>query len=132
MDVLVFLQIKVPKTTPPQLANIQKNFKKYVFDGMEEAAVKLEDLISFNAMGRVIGPITGRLGRSIKSSVTEKGLITTLTVESNMPYARIQDLGGLTGRGHRTRIRPSRYFSKEFDNDFVLRILERKLGELFR
>jgi hypothetical protein len=129
---MTFLQIRVPPVPPAKLLRINRDFKKYIFDGLEEAAVKLEDLISFNAMGRVIGPVTGNLGRSIKSKVREAGNITTLTISSDVVYSRIQDLGGWAGRNHASYIKPSRYWSREFDNNFVLKTLEKKMAELFK
>jgi phage gpG-like protein len=59
------------------------------------------DQIRFNLSGVILNRRTGNLWRSYKSKVTK---ISTdwyrLTTYSDLPYARIHDVGGWAGRNH--------------------------------
>lgn len=57
--------------------------------------------------------ITGQLARSVRSTqVRRKGDHGwTGTVAPHTVYARIQELGGVTGRGHRTHLPPRPYLN---------------------
>lgn len=60
--------------------------------------------------------ISGALARSVDSTRAERVEIWTWSAQvgpTDPPiYGRIQELGGVTGRGHRTRLPPRPYLSK--------------------
>lgn len=58
-------------------------------------------------------PLRVRSGR-LYNSFTVKEEVGGLkrTIGSDVPYARIQDQGGYTGRGHKTFIKPTFYFTR--------------------
>lgn len=59
--------------------------------------------------------LTGALKANGK--IKTKGDTTSVTFgDSTVPYARIQELGGVTGRGYRTRIVGKHYLSKAGDS----------------
>lgn len=74
---------------------------------LEKIGFEIDKEIIKNLSGRVLNVRTGRL----RSSWWNPGAVTQrvtggwrMSLGSDVVYARIHELGGMTGRGHRTRI----------------------------
>lgn len=80
-----------------------KGIKKAVAEGIQETDSVSEIQSSYDQSGLRVR--SGRLYHSFKEEKTED----TLTVSSTVPYARIHDQGGMTGRNHKTPIRATYY-----------------------
>lgn len=65
--------------------------------------------IEQNVSGRILNRRTGNLWKSWQWEVNVKDAGWQLIVGSDVVYARIHEFGGMTGRGHKTRI-PARYY----------------------
>lgn len=59
----------------------------------------------------------GVLRKSISHKVESSSNETVGFVGSNLEYARIQELGGQTGRNHATTIRPKRYLTRSIESN---------------
>lgn len=68
----------------------------------------------------------GILRKGISHDVEISGLSVVGIVGSNVPYSRIQEKGGNTGRNHATYIRPKRYLGRAIDSN------KAKISERFR
>ena len=75
----------------------------------------------------------GILRKGISHKVESAGGFVTGYVGSNIAYARIQEMGGQTGRNHAVRIRPKRYLGRAIDsNKPKIRERLRKIGIIQR
>lgn len=71
----------------------------------------------------------GILRKGISHDVESSHGYVTGFVGSNIAYARIQEMGGETGRNHATHIRPKRYLGRAIDsNKPKIRERLRKIG----
>lgn len=71
----------------------------------------------------------GILRKSINHKVDVSQGVVTGFVGSNLAYARIQEMGGQTGRNHATRIKPTRYLERSINsNKPKIRERFRKMG----
>lgn len=72
--------------------------------------------IKMNLSGRILHKRTGNLWASWDWQLKAISQGWRLTIGSeNIPYARIHEFGGMTGKGHKTRIKASCYVSKAVD-----------------
>jgi phage gpG-like protein len=91
-----------------------------------------------NCSGRYLHRRTGRLHDSWEYVLSRlSNLGWQLSVQSDLgqvPYARIHDLGGMTGRGHKTKIRKTSYATRAFvqSKTQIKRILRDYMTRLFR
>ena len=96
----------------PQLEAALRNFGKLPALLGKIGSV-LTGEIKRNLGGRILQRRSGRLQDSWDWEVTAKNAGWELAISSEgVPYARIQNFGGWTGKGHRTRIPRSRYVDR--------------------
>lgn len=69
---------------------------------------------------------TGTLKRSITHTTVKGNGEVTGYVGSNVVYARIHELGGTTGRGHKSVITPKRYLTRAVEDN------QGKIAERFK
>jgi phage gpG-like protein len=74
---------------------------------------------------------TGTLRRELKQRYTERSLVAG--TDLSRAYAEIQDVGGMAGRGHKSRIPAKHYFYRNAveQQGKVLNIFADKFRELF-
>ena len=68
--------------------------------------------IKRNLSGRILQRRTGALHGSWDWAISAANAGWRLAIGSDVVYARIHELGGWTGKGHRTKIKKSRYVSR--------------------
>jgi len=105
---------------------------------LDKIGVKVVKNVRRNASGRYLQRRSGDLIKSW-SYVLQRmsNLGWRLSVESDFgiaPYSRIHDLGGMTGRGHKSRMKKTSYASKAFvqSKTAIKRILRDYMTRLFR
>lgn len=90
--------------------------------------------IKRNLSGRILNKRTGKLHDSWAWEVGAKNAGWILAISSEgVPYARIHEWGGMTGRGHKTKIKKSRYVSRAViaKKEQVRRILRDYISKMF-
>jgi len=89
--------------------------------------------IRTNLNGRLLQRRSGMLHNSWDWRIEAKNAGWSVIVGSDVVYARIQDLGGWTGKGHKTHIKPTNYLRKSFEEqrDQIERILRDYLKRIF-
>jgi phage gpG-like protein len=91
-----------------------------------------------NCSGRYLHRRTGRLHDSWEYVLQRmSNLGWRLSVESDLgqvPYTRIHDLGGMTGRGHKTKIKKTSYATRAFvqSKTAIKKVLRDYMTRLFR
>lgn len=100
---------------------------------MDSIGEKLTREIKRNLSGRVLNKRSGRLHDSWEWLVEPAERGWRLEVASDVVYARIQDLGGRTGRNYATYIPASQYVQKALDRvkpvqklmrDYITRVMK--------
>jgi len=88
-------KIKIDKKSLKSIEDAPDEFRRGLLEGMNKS-MKLAELTTKNRMGRSgeIGIKSGRLRRSIRSQVKQRGSSITGVLFSNVIYARIHELGG--------------------------------------
>lgn len=93
------------------LANALRNLGKLPHQlGKVGSAITGE--IKRNLSGRILNRRSGRLQDSWKWDIKSHGPRWRLIISSDVPYARIHNFGGFTGKGHQTKIRKTRYVDR--------------------
>jgi len=89
--------------------------------------------IRTNLNGRILQRRTGTLRNSWDWRIIAVNKGWQLIVGSDCAYARIQDLGGWTGKGHKTYIKPTQYVGHSLvdTKDKVTRILRDFISRIF-
>ena len=86
------------------------------FDRLDEnlakVGVKVLNEVRKNMSGRILHRRSGNLWRSWGVRMDVSGDTHNVIIGSDWPYARIHDMGGFTGRGHKTRI-PKRAYARK-------------------
>lgn len=93
----------------------------------------LRTQIRTNLNGRLLQRRSGTLHGSWDWRIEAKNAGWNVIVGSDVAYARIQDLGGWTGKGHKTHIKPTYYVRKSFEErkDQIERILRNYIKRIF-
>jgi len=104
------------RVTPKQfksvaLAAALRNLGR-VPDQLAEIGRILTTEIKRNLSGRILQRRTGALHRSWGWEISAANAGWRLAIGSDVAYARIHEFGGWTGKGHRTKIKKSRYVSR--------------------
>ncbi len=122
-----------PKFKSRKLPKALMNLAKLNIE-LHAIGVEVVKEVRRNCDGRYLNRRTGNLYRSweyVLQTLTNHGW--RLSVESDVPYARIHDLGGMTGRRHKTRIRATGYALKAWitSKAAIDRIMKRYLVRMF-
>ena len=90
--------------------------------------------IKRNLSGRILQRRTGALHNSWGWEISTASAGWRLAIGSDVAYARIHELGGWTGKGHRTKIKKSRYVSRAVitQKTHVRRVLRDYTMRMFR
>ena len=111
-------------TTQPKKALHLAKLNHRIKPGLEKAMRDIGVIVSQRARRNVAGPLlqirTGRLYRGIDYEVVPMSMGFALSIGvdlTDVPYARIQALGGWTGRGHKTRIKATRWLRKSLTQE---------------
>jgi len=105
---------------------------------LDKIGVKVVKNVRRNCSGRYLQRRTGKLHDSWEYVLQRmSNLGWKLSVQSDLgevPYARIHDLGGMTGRGHKSRMKKTSYASRAFvqSKAAIKRILRDYMTRLFR
>lgn len=104
------------------MSNAQTRLGPYVEDMLRKIGLAILSKIQMNMSGRILNKRSGRLFDSWGMNIAPSGQNEIeLTISSDSPYAEIHDKGGMTGRGHKTRI-PARYYYSKTPDDVMPRI----------
>ena len=126
-----------PKLKSRKLPNALARLGKLPVE-LDKIGVLVVKNVRRNCSGRYLHRRTGRLHDSWEYVLRRlSDLGWELSVESDLgqvPYARIHDLGGMTGRGHKTRIRKTSYASRAFvqSKTAIKRVIRDYMTRLFR
>ena len=126
-----------PKIKSRKLPNALARLGKLPIE-LDKIGVKVVKNIRRNCSGRYLQKRTGRLHDSWEYVLQRmSNLGWKLSVESDLsrvPYARIHDLGGMTGRGHKSKMKKTSYATRGFvqAGSFVHRVLKNYVARLFR
>jgi phage gpG-like protein len=110
-DFLFTFRATPRKFNSPRLAVIIKGFGELP-SMLDRLGKTLTKTIKRNLSGRILQKRTGKLHDSWAWLIEPMNNGWRLVVGSDVIYARIQDLGGWTGRGHATKIPKSRYVDR--------------------
>lgn len=119
------------------LDRMQREMAQEIAATMSEIGDKILQDVQTNLSGRVLNVRTGRLRANVSRSVTADKNEVKLSIGTDLsivPYARIHELGGWTGAGHRTKIPKRPYLRRALveNKDFIRRRLDKTIGKLTR
>jgi phage gpG-like protein len=126
-----------PKIKSRKLPNALTRLGKLPVE-LDKIGVQVVKNVRRNCSGRYLQRRTGKLYDSWEYVLQRmSNLGWRLSVESDLrqvPYARIHDLGGMTGRGYKTKIKKTSYASRAFvqSKTAIKRILRDYMTRLFR
>lgn len=126
-----------PKLKSRKLPNALKRLGKLPVE-LDKIGVRVVKNVRRNCSGRYLHKRTGRLHDSWEYVLRRmSNLGWRLSVESDLgqvPYARIHDLGGMTGRGHKSKMKKTSYASRAFvqSKAVIKRIMRDYMTRLFR
>lgn len=126
------IKIKMTGPSPNILGTALIRVDSSLGAALTEVKSHLVSLIRANASGRILRRRSGRLEQSIYGEVKKDADGYNLKIASTAPYARIQDEGGQAGRKNKTRIKPSRFMSREINADVVMRVVKKYLDKIFK
>jgi phage gpG-like protein len=110
-DFKLSIRVKPTRFTAISQIKLAKTLKQ--LEQLPEQLGRIGDVftraIKYNLNNRVLRRRSGDLHDSWLWAVEAKNRGWHLIISSDIPYSRIQDLGGVTGKGHRTRIPASLY-----------------------
>ena len=118
-------------------SDIQNDFKDFKRNLADSVKMVAEDtLLEMQTTSKTPGYVpvkTGTLKRSITHSTNvqsnAKGDVQNIgAIGSNVEYARIQEFGGDTGRGHKTHIVGKFYITRAINNN--MKNLEKRLAAI--
>lgn len=98
---------------------------------------KLMQDVRINLSGRVLHARSGKLRANVEQKINQERDNVTLKIGTDLsvvPYARIHELGGWTGQGHRTKIPKRPYLRRALveNKDFIRRSLDTFTARLTR
>ena len=131
-EVRLMASIRVKSPLGPKLAKIRKAASARTERVLGSIGFEIEKQIVQNLSGRVLNARTGRLRASWQQPGYRVEKITfgwRLKFSSDSAYARIHELGGMTGRGHKTKI-PKRPYVRTAVAALIPR-LRKELGGLY-
>lgn len=120
------------------ITNAQQNLGPLIEDVLQDLGKWFLRQVQTNLSGRVLKKQTGRLydswGYKIEPIGANKIMLTVGCINDNVPYAEIQDKGGITGRNHATKIPASLYYSSvDYDAEAKIDwIIGNKLKKMFK
>jgi len=117
------------------LRNSQSRLGPYVEDILRKIGLAILSKIQMNMSGRILQKRSGRLFDSWGMNIAPSGQNEIeLKISSDSPYGEIHDKGGMTGRGHKTRI-PARYYYSKTPDDVLSRVdnmIKAKLDKIWQ
>ena len=108
------MTLRMKKSTPLHIGRLEQDLTKGLPKALEKVGEVLRERVVRNLAGLVLKMQTGRLRENVEVEIkrTSNGMAVEIFVALNkVPYARIHELGGRTGRGGATRI-PKRPYLK--------------------
>jgi phage gpG-like protein len=112
-DIEMSMEIRVD---PAQFNSRKLRYALTWFDKLdkhlEKIGAKVLDEVRRNVSGRILHKRTGTLWDSWGFRMETSGDVHSVIIGSPCVYSRIHDMGGWTGRGHKTKIPKSSYARK--------------------
>jgi phage gpG-like protein len=126
-----------PKIKSRKLPNALNRLGKLPVE-LDKIGVQVVKNVRRNCSGRYLQRRSDKLHDSWEYVLRRmSNLGWKLSVESDLgqvPYARIHDLGGMTGRGHKTKIKKTSYASRAFvqSKTAIKKIIRNYMTRLYR
>jgi len=110
-DLDILMKLYPAKFKSKALDNAVRNLGKLPVQ-LNRIGALITKAVKRNLSGRILNKRTGKLHDSWQWQISAENSGWSLTVGSDVVYARIHNFGGFTGAGYRTKIRKTRYFDK--------------------
>ena len=109
------MTVKMKRSTPLHIGRLAQDLTKGLPKALDKVGELLAKQVHKNLSGTVLNVRSGLLRRSVEVEIkrTSKGMAVEIFVPlSVVPYARIHEFGGRTGRGGATRIPKRSYLTR--------------------